>query len=130
MSTKIQSKKRIQVLLNRMEFVDTHNNYLPVGEAERLEDEQKALERKAVKRIQKGNLQTMYDMFRVLMIQSVLEEATASPDQGLESQGTAPPTCGHNPSTEAASKPFWTALLMVLITVVAAGTFFSRGSAG
>jgi hypothetical protein len=36
-----------------MGFVDTHNGYARVGEAERLEDEQKALERKAVKRIQK-----------------------------------------------------------------------------
>ena len=120
LSTKIQSKKRTQVLLNLMGFVDAHNDYLPVGEAERLEDEQKALERKAVKRIQKGNLQTMYNMFRVLMIQSMLEEATASPDQGLEPQGTEPPTCGHNLSTEATSKPFWIALLMVLITVVVA----------
>ena len=36
-----------------MGFVDTHIDYAPVCEAERLEDEQKALERKAVKRIQK-----------------------------------------------------------------------------
>ena len=36
-----------------MGFVDTHIDYAPVGEAERLEDEQKALERKAVKGIQK-----------------------------------------------------------------------------
>ena len=62
-----------------MGFVDTHNDNAPVGEAERLEDEQKALERKAVKRIQKENLQAMYKMFRVLMVQSQLEESTASP---------------------------------------------------
>ena len=61
LSTKIQSKKRIQVLLNLMGFADTHNDYVPVGEAERLEGEQKALECKAVKRIQKGNLQAMYE---------------------------------------------------------------------
>ena len=62
-----------------MGFVDTHNDYAPVGEAERLEDEQKTLERKAVKRIQKENLKAMYKMFRVLMVQSQLEESTASP---------------------------------------------------
>jgi hypothetical protein len=33
----------------------------------------------------------MYKMFRVLMVQSLLEEGTASPAQGLGSQGTEPP---------------------------------------
>ena len=39
LSTKIQSKRRIRFLLNLMGFVDTHNGYARVGEAERLEDE-------------------------------------------------------------------------------------------
>ena len=87
LSTKGQAKRRIQVLLNLMGFAHAHNDYTPVGEAERLDDEQKALERNAVRRVQKGNLQAMYKMFRVLMVQSLLEEATASPVHGLEPQG-------------------------------------------
>ena len=42
-------------------------------------------------RLWKGSLQAMYKMFRVLMVQSLLEEGTASPAQGLGSQGTEPP---------------------------------------
>ena len=121
LSTKVQAKRRIQVLLNLMGFVDTHNDYTPVGETERLEDEQKALERKAVRRMQKGNLQTMYKMFRVLMVQSLLEEATASPVQGLEPQDTEPLSCGSIPRTGAGDNPFWIPLLMGLITVLAIG---------
>ena len=68
----------------------------------------------------------MYKMFRVLMVQSLLEEGTASPAQGLGSQGTEPPTCGNNPSTKAETKPFWIALVMVFITVVAAGILISK----
>ena len=97
-----------------------------MGEIERLEDDQKALERKAVRRIQKGNLQAMHKMFRVLMVQSLLEEATASAAQGLEPPGTELPTCGNDQKPEALNKPFWTILLMFFITVVAIGVLHTR----
>ena len=109
-----------------MGFVDTHQDYKPVGENERLDDEQKALERKAVRRIQKGNLQAMHKMFRVLMVQTLLEGATASSAQGLESPGAELPTCGNSQEPEAVSKPFWTMLLMALITAVAFGVLLIR----
>ena len=48
-STKIPGKKRIKVLLNLMGYADTHNDYYPVGVQERLEEEQKELEKKAVR---------------------------------------------------------------------------------
>ena len=89
LSTKIQGKKRIKVLLNLMGYVDTHNDYYPVGEQERLEDEQKELEKKAMslRRIQQANAKGAYKAFRILLVQAMLEGGSVVAQSGLESSG-------------------------------------------
>ena len=86
-STKIQTKKRLRVLLNLMGFVDTHQDYVPVGEVERAEDEQKALERRSIQRIQRGNVQGLTRAFRVFLAQATWEQGLAA-SRRLESCGT------------------------------------------
>ena len=101
LSTKIQGKKRIKVLLNLMGYVDTHNDYYPVGEQERLEDEQKELDKKAVRRIQQANAKGAYKAFRILLVQALLEEGSAVAQSGLEPTGLEP-QCGE-PTTPSRS---------------------------
>ena len=72
-----------------MGYVDTHNDYYPVGEQERLEDEQKELEKKAVslRRIQQANAKGAYKAFRILLVQAMLEGGSVVAQSGLESSG-------------------------------------------
>eukprot|EP00435_Cladocopium_sp_Y103_P061849 s1247_g23.t1 len=70
-----------------MGYVDENQDYEPVGEVERCEDEQKALEKKAVQRIRKGNVQALYRAFETILVQSVLEHGVAE-TTGLGSCGT------------------------------------------
>ena len=83
LSTKVQGKRKILVLLNLMGYVDARKDCARVGEQERIEDEQRQLEKKAVLRLQKGELQGAYRTFRLLMVQSLIAEGIAA-TQGLE----------------------------------------------
>ena len=66
--------KRVKVLLNLMGYVDTQDDHLLLGEKEKLEDEQKELERKAVRRFQRANAKGACNAFRIVLVQALLEE--------------------------------------------------------
>ena len=58
-----------------------------MGEVERAEDEQKALERRSIQRIQRGNAQGLTRAFRVFLAQATWEQGLAA-SRRLESCGT------------------------------------------
>ena len=54
---------------------------------ERLEDEQKELEGKAVRRIQRSSAKGAWNEFRILLVQALLEAGSVVAQQGLDSAG-------------------------------------------
>eukprot|EP00435_Cladocopium_sp_Y103_P006763 s6863_g2.t1 len=108
-STKVQSKRRLKILLNLMGYVDRHKNYEPVGEMERCEDEQRELEKKAVQRIKRGNVQVLYRAFRTVLVQSVLEQGLGA-TTGLGS-------CGTDQSQGEESHGTWTRIILIMVVL-------------
>ena len=104
-----------------MGYVDTHNDYYPVGEQERLEDEQKELDKKAVRRIQQANAKGTYKAFRILLVQALLEEGQAVAQSGLEPTGLEP-QCGEptTPSRSTQMPLMWMIATCIIILALLA----------
>jgi len=127
LSTKILGKRRIKVLLNLMGCVDTHNDYYPVGEQERLEDEQKKLEKKIVRRIQQANAKGAYKAFRILLVQALLDGGSAVAQSGLESTGLEA-QCGEPtiPSRSTQMPLMWMIATCIIILALLARWAYKR----
>eukprot|EP00435_Cladocopium_sp_Y103_P049319 s1906_g14.t2 len=65
------------------------------------------------------NFQAAYKMFRVLMVQAMLDEGIANPGQGFESQGTEHAMCSNGSVENTQPEASWKMLLMGFIIVIA-----------
>ena len=110
-----------------MGYVDTHNDYYPVGEQERLEDEQKELDKKAVRRIQQANAKGTCKAFRILLVQALLEEGSAVAQSGLEPTGLEP-QCGEptTPSRSTQMPLMWMIATCIIILALLARWAYKR----
>ena len=104
------------MLLNLMGCVDTDNDYYAVGEQERLEDEQKKLEKKTERRIQQANAKGAYKAFRILLVQALLDGGSAVAQSRLESTGLEA-QCGEStiPSRSTQMPLMWMIATCIII---------------
>lgn len=104
-----------------MGYVDVYQDYCPIGLEERLDDEQKALEKKAIQRIRAGDLKNLGRMIKAALVSGAVEPVTAA-IQGLESQGAATDyTSSAGAMAPAETNPGWAGwkgwIMLILISI-------------